>query len=144
MPPTVPTRPASAANIDDVWGQWVHDWFKKRDLVRGSGNLNPTAAYQDIPGMTMTLGSGWFLIMALMDLTVGTAGVGQIDVVLDVDGVDQTGTARWDPSSTGGGTFGQAWLVNIAGAGVVKLQGKKSISAGAATIVGVNSALIVL
>lgn len=146
MPPVVPTRPASGALIDDAWGQWVHDWLKKRDLVRGSSVLTLTTGYVDIPGMTMTLGAGWYMVLATIDFRTDAAGPGALTAQLLVDGVVQAGTAVYQNASSataGQSTVSQMWLVQITGAGVIKLQAKKS-AAPAASVVGTNSALAVL
>lgn len=117
--------------------------LRTTSLARGSANPVLTTTYADITGLTLTLGAGTFLIQAIADLSVGTAGVGSCDVRLMVDGVAETQTAVWQPASTvtGEATVSQVWRVTIAGAGVVKLQVKKSIAAGAATMVGAQSAL---
>ena len=147
MPPTVPTRPAGGGNIASAWGQWAHDWLKKRDGVRGTtGAMTLSTTMTDIAGCTMTLGSGWFVIFAAADVAVSGGGVGECQVVLDIDGTQQPGLMRWQPatSGTGEGMVSFMWVVNIAGAGVIKLRAKKSIAAGVASVIRDDTVLVVL
>lgn len=134
MPPTVPTRPAGGASVATAWGQWVHDWFKKRDMVRPSAALSLTTTSTDVPGLTMTVGTGWFMVLAVIDFNTVTAGPGILQADLLVDGVAQTGSAfyRAEASAAAGrATVSQIWLVNItSGSGVLKIQGKAGTGAG--------------
>lgn len=146
MPPGVPTRPAGAGSIASAWGQWVHDWLQGRQSANGSGSLTCSTSYADVPGMSLTLPAGWYIAFATVHCAVSSSGVGDIDVALNVNGVDQSGTARWSPASTatGDATVAQCWIFQLTSTQVVKLRGKKSIAAGAGSIIGTNSRLMIV
>ena len=146
MPPGVPTRPAGAGSIASAWGQWVHDWLQGRQGVNGSGTLTCSTSYADVPGMSVTLPAGWYIAIATAHCAVSSSGVGDIDVALNVNGVDQQGTVRWSPASTqtGDATVAQSWIFQLTGTQVVKLRGKKSIAAGTASVIGTNSRLMII
>jgi len=146
MPPSVPTRPAAAGTVATAWGQWVHDWFAKRDLIRGTaGSQTITNAFVDITGHTMTLGPGWFMIFGVYDIDCSVTGTGVIQVQLVVDGVAQLQHIEFlTGAGVGRASVVGAWFVNIAGAGVIKTQVIKLINAGTAVVIRDKSALIVL
>ena len=146
MPPSVPTRPASGAGVITSWGQWVHDWLKKRNLIRGTaGNQTITNVEADIAGQTLTVGPGWFFVMVTADIDVSVTGTGVISIKLRVDGVNETPVLEYFSGTvTGRATVAQIWLLNIAGAGVLQTRIIKAVNGGTATLLRDNSALAVI
>lgn len=146
MPPGVPTRPAGGGNVASAWGQWAHDWLQGRNVIRATSNLTLSTSYQDIAGATITLPAGWYIFLAIVDAAITSAGVGEIDCVLNINGTDQQGLAVWQPASasTGEGTVAQIWIAQLVSTQVCKLRAKKSIAAGTAIILSANTSLAVI
>lgn len=146
MPPSVPTRPAGGGTVATAWGDWVHDWFAGRDTVTGTGSTTLTTSFQDLPNLTKVIPAGWYVVMAVFDFAVTSAGAGQMDGVLNVDGVDLQGNAVWQPSSTvsGEGTVTQIWMFQATGTVTAKLRAKKSLAAGVAVTVNTNCRMMFL
>ena len=146
MPPSVPTRPAGGGSVASAWGQWAHDWLRGRDTLTGNANLTLSTSYQDLAGLSKVVAAGWYVVLCIFDLAITSAGAGQLDGVLNVDGVDLQGTATFQPASTatGEGSVAQVYMFQAVGTVTVKMRAKKSIAAGTATCVGTNSRMMFL
>lgn len=146
MPPSVPTRPAGGGTVATAWGQWAHDWLAGRDTLTGNATLTCTTSFQDVSGLSKVIPAGWYIVLVVAHLAVGTAGVGDLDAVLNVDGVDLQGTARFSPASTatGDATVSQVYMFQATGTVTCKVRAKKSIAAGVGSCNGTNSRMMFL
>ncbi len=95
-----------------------------------ASSLALTTSSQDVPGCSLSLGAGTWLIFGVFDMEGDSTAVGL--GVLDVGGADQNTYAEFQPSSghVSKATVAQVWRITLASTTTVKLQAHKTAAVG--------------
>jgi len=102
--------------------------------AEASAILTLTITKQDVPGCSLSLGAGTWLVFgnfAFRGNNQGSYAIGY----LDVGGVEQTRQAQWRPaaSADAAAMANQLWRITLSATTTVKLQAKKSVDVGVFT-----------
>lgn len=111
-----------------------------------TGDLTLAVGVADVPGATLSLGAGTWLVFGVFNFGVQTYALKTCYGHLDVGGALQPSQARWVP--VGGDweqtTCTQAWRITLGGTTTVKLRGSKNAAGGTHFIYSPHTAITAL
>lgn len=101
--------------------------------AQASGNLTLTGAAQDVPGASLILLPGRYLVIGVFDFS-GSTGDGVGVGLLDVGGTDEATQAIMNLTANIRSTVVQVWNITVSIDTTVKLQGYKTGGTGSSII----------
>ena len=110
--------------------------------AEASSSLTLTTSEQDIPGASLSLGAGTYIIIGIIDFQGNHNGAIAVGY-LDIDGNNQPGSVIFwpDGSNYSRATVAQAWRVTLDSTKTAKLQAKKTGAVGAFSALGSHTTI---
>lgn len=107
-----------------------------------SSSLTLTTSMQNVPGLTKTVdATAHYIVLAVLDAQIFVGGTGEIIGQLLINGTAQPGQIICNASRA---TVSQIWYIGPTDGDVIKIQAKKGIAAGTASINSPHSSMLVI
>lgn len=121
-----------------------YSWPRVPVIDKPSANYAVTTTLTDVTGSSVAFTTGeaeTVLVDVVADIDVSVAGVGFVDVQLDVNGTSEAEFCQYSTASTGRATVAQNYLLFLAAntSYTLKLRAIKSINAGTATVIALHT-----
>ena len=124
----------------------AHHVQNSASVARQTAELTLTTSYQDVPGCSLSLAAGTWLVVGVLNVNaIGAGDDGQWACgALLVGATIQDGISTWKLKDGTGGTCAQAWVITVSSTTTVKIQAYKTGGTGTSRVSYPHSSITAL